>query len=48
MKKVPLRALVSQDRVRDRVGNGDDALRLVTTAVTMQKIDYHFRLTMAL
>ena len=48
MKEVPLRALVSQDRVRDRVVNGDDALRLVTTAVTVQKIDYYFRLTPAL
>ena len=37
MKEVPLRALVFQDRVRDRVVNGDDALRLVTTAVMMQK-----------
>ena len=46
MKEVPLRALVSQDRVI--VVRGDDELRLVTTAVMMQKIDYYFRLTMAL
>ena len=35
MKEVPLRALVSQDRVI--IVSGGDELRLVTTAMTMQK-----------